>query len=152
MPPHVGPGDAPKGTSVDLGGGRQYNFYVSYNAGKTLKSVKVCLECPVFNALGAAVCRPQSLARRWAGQHSQRHIAWPWQRCQCKLFVSHRVDKKLKSVSVFLKYVVFIALAVAVYQPPPPPKLPDAGLGDVLKGALPSLGRGANPFFGVVLC
>ena len=41
-------------------------FLVSYCVGKTLNSVNVCLECPVFNALGAAVCRPQSLAGRWA--------------------------------------------------------------------------------------
>ena len=34
---------------------------VSYCVGKMLKSVNVCLECPVFNASGAAMCRPQSL-------------------------------------------------------------------------------------------
>ena len=33
-------------------------FFVSYCVGKTLKSMNVCLECQVFNASGAAVCRP----------------------------------------------------------------------------------------------
>ena len=31
-------------------------------------------------------------------------------------------------------------------------ELPDAGPGDALKGALPSLGRGVNAFFCVVSC
>ena len=38
-------------------------FSLSYCVGKTINSVNVCLECPVFNASGAAVCRPQCLAR-----------------------------------------------------------------------------------------
>ena len=36
-------------------------FSLSYCVGKTLKSVHVCLQRPVFNALGAAVCRPDAL-------------------------------------------------------------------------------------------
>ena len=96
---------------------RQPFFSVSYRVGKTLKSVKICLECLVFNALGAAACRPQSLAGRWAGRRTERCVAWPWRRRQCKFFVSYRVDKMLKSVSVFLKCVVLIALAVAMYHP-----------------------------------
>ena len=136
LPPHVGPGDAPKGASPGLGGGANpffcvisccqnlkicecllampsfqcirggsvpppitcrtlgwvarrkarrlalveapIFFFVSYCVGKTLNSVNVFLECPIFNALGAVVCRPQSLVRRWAGQRDERHIAWPW--------------------------------------------------------------------------
>ena len=39
-------------------------FFLSYCVGKTLKSVNACLQCPVFNALGAAVCRHQSVAGR----------------------------------------------------------------------------------------
>ena len=33
-------------------------FSLSYCVGKTLKSVNFCLQCPVFNASGAPVCRP----------------------------------------------------------------------------------------------
>ena len=47
---------------------RRFSFSLSYCVGKTLKVVNVCLQCPVFNALGAAVCRPQCLAARWAGR------------------------------------------------------------------------------------
>ena len=43
-------------------------FFISlsllYCVGKTLKFVNVCLQCLVFNALGAAMCRPRCLARR----------------------------------------------------------------------------------------
>ena len=74
---------------------------VLYSVNKMLKSVNVCLECPVFNAFGAAVCRPQSLTRRWAGRHAEWRVPWPWQRRQCKIFVPYRVGKMLKSVSVF---------------------------------------------------
>ena len=58
-------------------------FSVSYCVGKTLKSVNVCLQRPVFNALGAAVCRPRCLAGRWAGQRAERRVAWPWWRPEC---------------------------------------------------------------------
>ena len=44
------------------------------------KFVNVCLQCPVFNALGAAVCRPRCLAGRWAGRRAERRVAWPWRR------------------------------------------------------------------------
>ena len=37
---------------------RRFSFSLSYCVGKTLKSVNVCLQCPVLNASGAAVCRP----------------------------------------------------------------------------------------------
>ena len=58
-------------------------FLVSYRVGKMLHSVKVCLKCPVFNALGAAMCRPQSVSGRWAGQRAKRRIAWPLWRPKC---------------------------------------------------------------------
>ena len=90
---------------------------VSFRVGKTLKSMNVCLECPVFNAFGAVVCRPQSLARRWAGRCAERCVARPWQRRQCKYFVPYCVGKMLKSVSVFLKCAVFNASGVEVSRP-----------------------------------
>ena len=65
LPPHAGPGDAPKGASFALAEAPMY-FFVSYHVGKMLKSVKVCLKCLVSNALGAAVYRPQSLAGQCA--------------------------------------------------------------------------------------
>ena len=55
------------------------------------------------------MCRPQSLARRWAGLRAKRRAS-PGLGRQCKFLVSHRVGKMLKSVSVFLKCAVFIAL------------------------------------------
>ena len=76
-------------------------FSVSYCVGKTLKPVNVCLECPVFNALGAAMCRPQCLSRRWAGRRAEWRVAWPCHRRQCKIFVPYCVGKMLESVSVF---------------------------------------------------
>ena len=86
-------------------------FFVSYRVGKTLKSVNVCLKYPVFNALGAAVCRPQSVAGRWAGRCAKRRVAWPWRRrqCICLLCRMPGVGKMLKSVSVFFKCPVFNA-------------------------------------------
>ena len=59
---------------------RRFSSSLSYCVRKTLKYVNVCLQCPVFNALGAAVCRPRCLAGRWAGRHAERRVAWPWQR------------------------------------------------------------------------
>ena len=64
-------------------------FSVPYCVDKTLKSVNFCLQRPVFNAWGAAVCRPQSLARRWAGQRAERRVAWPWQRR--RIFFLYRI-------------------------------------------------------------
>ena len=66
-----------------LAEGPLHFFWLSFHVGKMLLSVKVCLKCPVFNALGAAVCRPQSVARRWAGRRAERRIAWPWRRPEC---------------------------------------------------------------------
>ena len=62
---------------------RRSFFSVSYCVDKTLNSVNVCLERPVFNALGAAMCCPHRVARRWAGRCTERRIAWPWRRGHC---------------------------------------------------------------------
>ena len=63
LPPHAGPGDAPKGASPGLCGGAESFFSVVL----CWQNVKIC-ECllvtPVFNASGLAVCRPQSVAGR----------------------------------------------------------------------------------------
>ena len=49
--PDAGLGGAPKGTSPGLGGGADSFFlFRAHYVGKTLKSVNVCLQCPVFNA------------------------------------------------------------------------------------------------------
>ena len=69
-------------------------FSVSYYVGKTFKFVNVCLQRPVFNALGAAVCRPQCLAGRWAMRQAKRRIAWPWRRRRilflCRIVLAKR--------------------------------------------------------------
>ena len=69
-------------------------FSVSYCVGKTLKSVNVCLQRPVFNALGAAVCCTRCLAGRWAGRHAERCVAWPWRRRRifflCRIMLAKR--------------------------------------------------------------
>ena len=62
---------------------RRIFFSLSYCVGKTLKCVNVCLQRPIFNASGPAVCRPQSVAGRWAGQRAERRVAWPWRRPKC---------------------------------------------------------------------
>ena len=80
---------------------RRIFFSLSYCVGKTLKCVNVCLQCPVFNASGAAVCQPQCLAGRWIGRRVEWRITWPCRRSQCKIFVAYRVGKMLKSGSVF---------------------------------------------------
>ena len=90
---------------------------VSYCVNRTLKSVNVCLECPVFNTLGAAVCHPQSVAGRWAGRRAKKRVAWPWWRRQCKILGPYRVGKMLKFVSVFLKCSVFTASEAEVSRP-----------------------------------
>ena len=81
------------------------------------KSVHVCLQCPIFNASRAAVCRPQCLAGRWAGRRAQWRVAWPCGRQVCKIFVPCRVGKLMKSVSVCLKFAVFNASGAVVCRP-----------------------------------
>ena len=84
-------------------------FSVSCCVGKTLKSVHVCLQRPVFNALGAAVCRPRCLAGRWAGRRAERHVVWPWPRRRISFSLSYCVGKTLKSVNICLHWPVFNA-------------------------------------------
>ena len=96
---------------------RRFFFSRSYCVGKTLKSVNVCLECPVFNASGLVVCRPQWLAGRWAGRRAQRCIAWPWRRRQFSISQSYCVGKTLKSVNVCLQCPVFHASGPTVCCP-----------------------------------
>ena len=96
---------------------RRFFFSRSYCVGKTLKSVNVCLECPVFNASGPAVCHPQWLARRWAMRRAKRRIAWPWQRRRFSFSLSYCVGKTLKSVNVCLQCPVFNASGPAVCRP-----------------------------------
>ena len=114
--PDAGPGRAPKGASPNLGGGAE-SFSLSSCAGKTLKSVNVCLQRPVFNASGPAVCRPQWLAGRWVGRRAEWRVAWPWQSGRIPFFLSYCVGKTLKSVNVCLQCPVFNALGVAVCCP-----------------------------------
>ena len=92
-------------------------FSVLYCVGKTLKSVNVCLQRPVFNALGAAVCRPRCLAGRWAGRRAERRVVWPWRRRRFSFSLSYCVGKTLKFVNVCLQCPVFNALGVAVCRP-----------------------------------
>ena len=80
--PDAGPGGAERRVAWPWRR-RRFFFSLSYCVGKTLKSVNVCLQCPVFNASGAAVCRPQSVAGRWAGRRAERRVAWPWRRPEC---------------------------------------------------------------------
>ena len=92
-------------------------FSVSYCVGKTLNSVNVCLECLVFNASGAAVCRPRCLAGCWAGRRAKRRVTWPWRRRRIFFSLSYCVGKTLKCVNVCLQRPVFNASAVAVCRP-----------------------------------
>ena len=96
---------------------RRFSFSVSYCVGKTLKVMNVCLQCPVYNVLGAAVCRPQRLAARWAGRCAERRVAWPWRRRRFSFSVSYCVGKTLKVVNVCLQCPVFNALGAAVCRP-----------------------------------
>ena len=92
-------------------------FSVLYCVGKTLKSVNVCLQRPVFNALGMAACRPRCLARRWAGRRAERRVVWPCRRRRFSFSLSYCVGKTLKFVNVCLQCLVFNALGAAVCRP-----------------------------------
>ena len=92
-------------------------FSLSYCVSKTLKSVNVCLQRPVFNASGPAVCRPQSVAGRWARRHAERRVVWPWRRRRFSFSLSYCVGKTLKSVNFCLQCPFFNALGAAVCRP-----------------------------------
>ena len=89
-------------------------FSLSYCVAKTINSVNFCLQRPVFNASGLAVCRPQSVAGRWAGRRAERRIVWPWRRRRFSFSLSYCVGKTLKSVNVCLQCPVFNALGAIV--------------------------------------
>ena len=131
----AGPGGAPKGALSGLDGGANSFFSVSYCVGKTLKSVNLCLQCPVFNALGAA----HRKARRLALAEAPLHI-----------FCVVSCWQNVKICECFLKMCGFHCIGGA--SVPPPPEFPDTRLADALKGASPGLGGGANPSFCVVSC
>ena len=92
-------------------------FSLSYCVGKTINSVNVCLQCPVFNASGAAVCPPQCLARRWVERRTEKRVAWPWWRRRFLFSLSYSVGKTLKSVNVCLECPVFNTSGAAVCRP-----------------------------------
>ena len=50
------------------------HFFVAYHVGSVWKSTKVCLNCPVFNALGVAMYYPKWVARRWARRCAKRML------------------------------------------------------------------------------
>ena len=84
------------------------------------QNVKICeclLAMPVFNASGAAACRPQWLAGRWAGRRAERRVAWPWRTRRAFIFLSYCVRKTLKSVHVCLQCPVFNASGAAACRP-----------------------------------
>ena len=92
-------------------------FSLPYCVGKTLKFVNVCLQRPVFNTSGVAVCRPQSVARRWAGRRAKRRVAWPSRRRRFFFSLSYCVGKRSKSVNVCLQRPIFNASGPAVCHP-----------------------------------
>ena len=92
-------------------------FSLSYCVGKTLKGVNVCVQRPVFNALGAAVCRPRCLAGRWARRRAERRVVWPWWRRQIFFHCRILFGKTLKSVNFCLQCPIFNASGAAVCRP-----------------------------------
>ena len=116
------------------------------------QNVKIC-ECllgmPSFQCIGGGSVPPPITCQTLGRAARQKTRCWPWRRPQCKFFVSYRLGKMLKSVSVFLKCTVFIALVAAMYCPH---RIARRWARDALKSALPSLGRGANHFYYVVSC
>ena len=95
-------------------------FSLSYCVGKTINSVNVCLECPVFNASGAVVCRPQCLARRWAGQRAERRVAWPWRRRRIFFSLLYCVGKNVKMCEFLLATPSFQCIGGGSVPPPMP--------------------------------
>ena len=61
-----------------------------------LQNVKFCaclLAMPSFQCIGAAACRPQWLAARWAGRRAERRLAWPRRTRRAFIFLSYCVRK-----------------------------------------------------------
>ena len=118
-------------------------FSLSYCVGKTLKSVNVCLQRPVFNASGPAVCRPQSVAGRWAGRRAERRVVWPWRRRRFSFSLSYCVAN-FKICECLLAMPSFQCIGGGSVPPPMPCRT--LGRGGVPKGAS-GLGGGAKSFF-----
>ena len=207
LPPHTGPGDAPKDASPSLGGGAD-PFFCFVLCWQNVKFCECLLGMPSFQCIGGGSVPPPMPCRTLgrAARRKARRLALAeapillfcvvlcWQSvkiCECLLgtpsfqcigggsvpppitcrmlgraarrkarrlalaeapmqvFGVASCCKMLKSVSVFLKCAVFIALAAAMYCPT---ELADAVPDDAPKGASPGLGGGANPSLCVVLC
>ena len=94
---------------------------------QNVKSVHVCLQCPVFNASGAAACRPQWLARRWARRRAQWRS--PGLGGHAKpLFFFRIVFAKRKNLCMFVCNAQFSMHRG--WQSTAPNALPDAGPGE----------------------
>ena len=99
---------------------RRSIFSVSYCVGRTLNSVNVCSQYPVFNALGAAMCHPQSLARRWAGGRTKRRVVWPWQRRRSFSFCVVLCWQNVKICECLLAMPSFQCIGGGSVPPPMP--------------------------------
>ena len=97
---------------------RRFFFSLSFCVGKTLKCVNICLQRPVFNALGAAVCHPQWLAGRGARRRVKRRIAWPLQRRQFFFFSVVLCWQNVKICECLLGMPSFQCIGGASVPPP----------------------------------
>ena len=117
LPPHAGPGDAPKGASPGLGGGADSIFSLSYCVGTTLKFCECLLAMPSFQCIGGGSVPPpmhyQTLGR--AARRKARRL--PWRRRRILFSLSYCVGKTLKCVNVCLQRPVFNASGAAVCRP-----------------------------------
>ena len=125
----AGPGGVPKGASPGLGGGANPLFLCRIVLAKRINYVNVCLECPVFNASGVAVCRPP-MACRTLGRAARRKAR--------RLALAEALNLSFSVVlcSQNVKMCECL-LATPSFQcirggsVPPPISLPDAGPGGV---------------------
>ena len=125
-------------------------FSVSYCVGKTVKSVNVCVKCPVFNA-GGGCSVPPPISCRTLGRVARRKahrlaLAGGANAIFCVVSCWQNV----KVCECFLKMRSFNCTGGG--SVPPPTELLDTRPGDAPKGTLPGLDGGANPSFCVVLC
>ena len=98
---------------------RQSLFSVSYCVGKTLKSVNVCLECPVFNALGAAVCHPQSLVWTLGRAVRRKACRLALAEAPMQIFCVVSCWQNVKICECFLKMRSFHCIGGGSVPPPP---------------------------------
>ena len=111
--------------------------------------MNVCLQRPVFNASGAAVCCPQWLAARWAGRCAERRVAWPWRWSRAFICLSYCVCKTLNSVHVCLQCPVSNASGGSV---PPPMACRTLGRAARRKARRLALVDVLSIYFSFVLC